>query len=319
MPEIVLPDLVFVVGWIAALGLLYVYDNTLHYAFVALASLLTFSVLGVHIDWGKGILKIDTTVRNALSDWAHGIERAMGEAFHETAVAWRLTWREIAAIPQDVLGMGHWLVHTFVPTYVHGVTDLIHPVVRDITKVERVTTTKVVRLTKTIEAKAAEAPAVAKRVAVAAVAATLPGVEVVPRIAWRDILHWKPNVNKRLTRLEALFGATAMGLAMANVLGIPSWKCLSKGPVGRMSRALCGLPSSFLNDLLGLIVDFAVIEDICQVIGWLSHGFTLIEKPLDEFVGVTEGALCHGDYSKPPTLTVPPLELTSTAFARLYL
>jgi hypothetical protein len=119
------------------------------------------------------------------------------------------------------------------------------------------------------------------------------------------------RLGKRLRKVEALLGATAMAAAMANVLGV-SARCLRSGNVGKVARAVCGLSREALNDLLGLLVDVLIVEDVCQVIVLLEDALSLVQGPLNDFVTVVDGALCHGDYGAAPDdpdvrLSLPPV------------
>ena len=118
-----------------------------------------------------------------------------------------------------------------------------------------------------------------------------------------------------MRRLEALLGAAAFAGLMANALGVTA-RCLRSGNVGRTARALCGMPKHALDDLLGLVIDFLVINDICQVIVLLNDAFALVEDQLAAFAGEVGGALCHGDYDGGPIVpvapfTAPPLQVQS--------
>jgi hypothetical protein len=120
------------------------------------------------------------------------------------------------------------------------------------------------------------------------------------------------QIRKRLRRLEGLLGVTGMAVAMAGVLGLgTNWRCLTRGNIGRVSRALCGLSAHALGDLLGLLADVIIVADICEVITLLNEGLTVIEGPLADLTSVAGAALCHGDYSAPAkmpavTLYLPP-------------
>src|SRR5207244_3718268 len=105
------------------------------------------------------------------------------------------------------------------------------------------------------------------------------GVFQLPR-AFRDFAKWKERVNKRLTKLEVAAGATAFAVLMANVLGV-SARCLRSGNIGKTARKLCGLSSTALNDLLGLLVDVVIFTDICKVIELLNEGLSIIEGPIE--------------------------------------
>ena len=110
------------------------------------------------------------------------------------------------------------------------------------------------------------------------------------------------QIKRRLRRVEALLGVTAFAAVMARVLRIPSPHCLTRGPIGKVARRLCGLGSEALNDLLSLLVDVVLVADICQVVNMLESGLEIIQGPLDDIVGVVGGSLCHGDYAAPPNV-----------------
>jgi hypothetical protein len=102
------------------------------------------------------------------------------------------------------------------------------------------------------------------------------------------------QLRKRIGLLEAGAGATAVAITMANVLGIPNWRCLTRGPLGRTARSLCGIPSSLLNDLLGLVADFFILENVCVMLPWLETAASEIGTPLVEVLTVVGAGLCGG-------------------------
>lgn len=272
--------LLYVVAWVVAIGLLWTWDATFHKLFAFLEDKLKFRIsVGfrhVTVNLGGWLGDLDDLARNELSAWALGSEIMVGKLLHALGWIFGSMTREIAAVSQDVLSLGHWIVHTWAPAYVHGITSLTHATTKVVSHVVHVTETKVIHTTKVIEAKvAAGVHAVARPAPIPwpthwdwinqhwkalehAVTAPLSGAVAIPG----GIVHELPvpfgttlrGLRKRLGRVEALLGATAMAVAIANVLGIPSWRCLTKGPIGRVSRALCGLDSSLLAALLAGIV-----------------------------------------------------------------
>jgi hypothetical protein len=117
---------------------------------------------------------------------------------------------------------------------------------------------------------------------------------------------------RRFRRVEALLGVTGLAAVMAGVLRIPSAKCLSQGPIGKVARALCGLSSSALEDLLGLLVDALILTDICAVIEALNAGVSLISPLIEDFVSGVDAVLCKEWSPRPPddhavTLSLPPV------------
>jgi hypothetical protein len=119
------------------------------------------------------------------------------------------------------------------------------------------------------------------------------------------------QIKKRIGLLEAGVGATAVAVALANVLGIPNPKCLTRGPIGRVARSLCGMPSGFLNELLGLVADFFILENVCVMLPWLETAASEIGTPLVELLTTVGAGLCHGSSApgalQGPTPSVPAL------------
>jgi hypothetical protein len=87
----------------------------------------------------------------------------------------------------------------------------------------------------------------------------------IPRV-WHGIDELKEsllNRTKRLTKVEALLGATALAAAMANVLGLRSARCLRDGNIGRAARAFCGLDRLVANALLA---DLALVAGTISIV-----------------------------------------------------
>jgi hypothetical protein len=118
--------------------------------------------------------------------------------------------------------------------------------------------------------------------------------------AWRGLTKRLLRIERRLSRLEVgVFGATAMAVAMANVLGV-SARCLRKGNVGRTARALCGLPTNLLNDLLGILADIWVVENVCVLLPFLETAVSKVGTPLVEALTVAGAGICKGHKAPPP-------------------
>jgi hypothetical protein len=101
-----------------------------------------------------------------------------------------------------------------------------------------------------------------------------------------------------------------MAVAMANVLGV-SAKCLRKGPIGKVSRSLCGIPTHLLDDLLGILADIWIVENVCVLLPFLETAASKIGTPLVEALTVAGAGICPGHSAPKPLLgpkaTVPDL------------
>lgn len=298
--------LVYLLGWVVALGLLYTWNATFHHIFAFIADALKFTIHiplhgNVTLNLGGWATDIDTLARNALSDWAVGCEIMVGKLWYVAGWTVYETVTEISKLAQDTLSLGHWIVHTAIPTYVDGVTHIIHSTTKVIHTTTTTVETKVTNLTRTVDTLARHSVTVLDR-EVAGIRERLWRDE---RLLHREAAHGIDDLENDLwklrRRVSVLTGATVFAAAMANVLGV-SARCLRKGNIGRVARSLCGLSSATLNDLLGLLVDVLIVEDVCQVIVLLEDALSVVQGPINGFVNVVGGALCHGDYDAPPKL-----------------
>jgi hypothetical protein len=320
-------------AWIVGWGLLIAWSNTFGMMLEGLANALRINAWRIHIDPAAKLREIDHAVVGVLQGYIAASDHAIGFWFHQSARLQGWITDETVKLAQDTLHLGQWLVHSYVPSVVHDATHLLgratHTLTHTVTRVERVVvhTPAVAKAA----AHAAVAPlyrtvaiphlgelqwihhhwkALTRAAAAAGSIALAPGLAI-PRV-WHgidELRHSRVISNQRLRRLEGLLGATAMAAAMANVLGLRNPNCLRKGPLGKVSRALCGLSANALNDVLGLLVDVLVISEICEVIPLMEQGFNVIAEPLAGLIGEAGAALCGGDFDAPPELAIRALSL----------
>jgi hypothetical protein len=320
-------------AWIVGWGLLIAWSNTFGMMLEGLANALRINAWRIHIDPAAKLREIDHAVVGVLQGYIAASDHAIGFWFHQSARLQGWITDETVKLAQDTLHLGQWLVHSYVPSVVHDATHLLgratHTLTHTVTRVERIVvhTPAVAKAA----AHAAVAPlyrtvaiphlgelqwihhhwkALTRAAATAGSIARSPGLAI--QKVWHgidELRHSRVISNQRLRRLEALLGATAMAAAMANVLGLRNPNCLRKGPLGKVSRALCGLSANALNDVLGLLVDVLVISEICEVIPLMEQGFNVIAEPLAGLIGEAGAALCGGDFDAPPELAIRALSL----------
>jgi hypothetical protein len=177
------------------------------------------------------------------------------------------------------------VTHSQVRTVTHTVT---HVITRQVVRVERTTVTRI----KSASAAVTHVTTV-----------DIPWLRARTR-SLEDEYH---ALAKRIAAgAKALPAAAVAALALAALAKIGAgWlKCSNWQKIG---RAGCRLPFHFLEDLLALVVDFVVLTDICEVVGWLEKGLAEVETPLKSLTHGLDKALCHGDYTAPKTLSVPTL------------
>lgn len=302
-------------GWALARGLLAAWTHTIGYLLQWLASELKFSIhtiVGtVSLDIGGPFRAADHAVIKALQAWVDGMDSLMGKFWHAMASVAEWTVAEFEAFADATVQGFTWLERVHLPKWAKAALIAAFPeayiarLVIDAVRKYALHPGKVVQI---IEHTVTHT--VVKTIH-AAGAIALPTPWAFPRFRrWeRDIAAWRHVTGKRLARLEALLAASGLALAVAKMLGLPNWRCLTKGPIGKVSRALCGMSGAALNDLLGLLADVVILTDICRVITLLEDGLGLIEPALTEFISGASAIACYGDSEAPPVLTGPALSL----------
>ena len=126
---------------------------------------------------------------------------------------------------------------------------------------------------------------------------------------WRGVSHRQARLNARLNRLAhevAGVGTAAFAATMlANLWGNSRSCNKSDGPIGRIARALCGLGTQALEDLLGLLADVLILENICTVITVLEDGLKFVQPELTAFIGTAEAQFVHCKYDLPANDPMP--------------
>lgn len=126
------------------------------------------------------------------------------------------------------------------------------------------------------------------------------------------------SIRRQLRTLtEATVGAGAAALVATALaqLGLSWIKCRNWK---RLGRGVCGLPTNWISDLLGLVTDFLVLTDICSVIPWLEDAFSATAAPLVSALTTAGAGICNPNAKHPPTMNAPappavPLYLTTLA------
>lgn len=261
-----------VITWIVWRAIKWSWINTVGAFLQFMGHLLQYDKGPVHIHWGDYFFDLNTRAIRWIRGEVEAQEYAIGWWWHQTTRIQGWIAHEIWAMARDAFHFGGWLVHTYIPTFTHGVTNVYHSatrtVVKQVTRVEHVTTTigRTVVIPNAGELQWIHKHwrALTRAVAAAGAIAAFPPL-VIPRIldGIHDLRARLNRHNLRLTRLEKLFGVAAFAALMANVLGLPNWRCLTRGNVGRFARALCGLDQLLANALLA---DLAIITGTLSIV-----------------------------------------------------
>lgn len=302
-------------GYCIARGLLACWTHSIGYMLNWLAGELKFSVsLGftkASVDLGGPFRTVDRLVITALQDWAAGLEAEVGYFWHGSATIAEWTAGQVSGLAHDTADTFEWLIHAHLPkisgqkiseTALRG---LIAKMIADaIPKVWP----KITKLTHVIEHTITHT---VTKVISSAGAIPIPNPWAFPRFHhwWHDLTKWREVTAKRLARLEKLLGVAGMAAVMANVLGLPNWRCLTRGNIGKTARHLCGLSPRALQDILGLLTDLLILADICHVIQLLEGGLSLVEPEITAFITGAEAVACYGTNAGPAALPLTPLAL----------
>ena len=83
--------------------------------------------------------------------------------------------------------------------------------------------------------------------------------------------------------------------------------------VGRVGNAVCGLPANLLDDLLGLLADYFILTNICDLLPILETVASDVGTPLVEALTAVGAGLCSGAEKAPP-LGLPALILPAVYY-----
>ncbi len=294
---------------------------------------LTFNVLGQAISLGGPFRRLDRSVQNAILGVAEAFDAQAGRFWHGAAILGEWIAKEIEHVAKSQYAFAEWVLHVHLPKWVkatveaalfaypferlikaavHTAVAALRPIVTSVTKTA---TTEVYRLPKQLrrEISADHVRIGALAAAVAALAGSLTwphGISLPnPGALWRGLTRRMARAERRLARLEALLGVAGFAAIMAKTLGIPNWRCLTRGPLGRLSRFLCGA-EKWLVDLriLGSVEAF-VVGDLCDFSALLIKATEEMRPALLQLVNVEDALVgCH-EYTAPPNLNLPALSL----------
>jgi hypothetical protein len=301
-------DLMVLLGWLVCLGLLWAWRHTIGAALRTAAGALDFKVLGKSIPLGAPLRELDDVVTSNLGAYANATHRAVGYFWNQAAQLQTWVGDEIAGIAEDTYGWATWLQHVHLPKWAKYaalaglpaallaklIAAEVRRVLPHVGKVAAGAATRVEVILdrpaiKRLEGEIADLrhwvvtrPAAVAATVTGAGAAALPNVHIFPRLHALDLARLRHN--KRIKRLEKIFAAAGAAAIMANALGLPNWRCITRGNLGRASRAICGLESGLFAALLAGLVIFETPLSIEE----LAHEYLEV---FDEVLGFVTGAV----------------------------
>jgi hypothetical protein len=338
-------DLILALGafllWIVCLGLLWGYEYTIGAWLQAIASVLSFRVLRVHVDLGGPVRGLDHAVRVTLSKGVSTADHAMGLFFHWASVliAWMGRFAMLSA--HDTLNLARWLAHVHIPDaakwaakvtfpvawltkliaqqvakalpkVVHIAKGAAHTAVTVVEKIPRSISNRLTKAEKRLVALAASIAALGGHVIHPGHTLTLPK-------SWYGLTKRLARLERRAHRLEGLFAAGVLAAAMANVFGVRASCLRGRGNVARLLRHVCGVPSWLLDLLIVGTVEAFIANDLCDFSDLLIAQAEALRPALMEFVDVENALLACSGVSAHRPLNLPPLSLppmpSASAFA----
>lgn len=307
--------LVALLGYLVARGLLATWTHSIGYMLEWLAGELSFTInLGfthAKLDIGGPFKAVDHQVIAALQSWAAGLENEVGYFFHGSERMLDFMAGQVQGLAGDAADTFEWLVHSYIPKVGHVAVADVLPFARLYKYIDSEIHRLVPELRTVTHTVTHEVTSTVTRVVHAAGSIAIPNPWAFPAFHrwWHDLTKWREVTQKRLARLEKLLGVAGMAAIMANVLGLKSWKCLTKGNVGKTARHLCGLSPAALNDLLGLLADLLILQNACDVITLLDKGAALIEPEITAFITGASAFACYGADAFPPPMPAVALSL----------
>lgn len=306
-------------------GMLAAWQSTLGALFEFLGSHLnfSFSVLGVHVplDIGAPFKYADHYIIIVMQKALNESEHLLAWSLHGMAVLAEWMTSETLSLATSVEQAFERLGHIHLPRWVKAAVGVAFPPALLFKSVRAAVAGELADLRGYVDARLRE---IERKIA-RDVKRTVPGVIVaIPGLraltheyrSLRDLIHAH---TRRLARLEKLLAASGLAIALANVLGLPNWRCLTRGNLGRTARHICGLSAGALENLLGLIADAVILTNICTAITLLQEGLALIQPAITAFIGGADAIACYGGNVAPPTMAVPALTLPGAVDATLHL
>jgi hypothetical protein len=126
---------------------------------------------------------------------------------------------------------------------------------------------------------------------------------------WRDLGGLKARLERIEKALDPAAIVALIGATIFTKFGLGWLRCNN---VGRMGRALCGLPLGLLDDLLALAIVPLIATDICDFADTIESLAQDFQPALMGLVDAEDALVgCHGA-TAPPVLTLPVLHLPPT-------
>jgi hypothetical protein len=318
IPELVLAVGLFfvVVGYVFARGALATWTHSFGFAFLWLGAALVIKIpiphfRDVRVDLGRPFRAVDHAVVTALQNWCAGAEITIGYLLHGMARLATMMGQAIDTLARETSETFEWLVHRHIPRWVRHAVELAFPLAWLHKIIAHAIRRAIPAVRKEIHTVRHEVTHEVTHIVRRAAPVVLPIPLGLPHIRAeiRGLTRRNLRINRRLHRLEKLLGVAAMAAAMANVLGLPNWRCLTRGNIGRAARHWCGLDKLLVDLLLLGSVEAFVATDMCEFTHLLGIAAKAQRPILMDLVSVENALIgCHGT-TKPAAFVLPAADL----------
>lgn len=266
--------LVALVGVIVARGLIATWTHSFGYLLEWLAGELKFSVgkgfAKVDIDLGGPFREADRLTLTALQNWEDGLEAEAAYFFHGSATLVEWTIGQVSGLADDTADAFDWLVHSFIPTFAHGVAKDFQPVAHLVRLIDSEINRLVHGVGQVIHVVEHDITHTITKVVHYAGSITLPNPWLFPRFKdwYHDILKWRLHVNLRLSRLEKLLGITGLAALITATFGAEITRFLRCKNTRGVAKSWC---AADLKGLLWLIAGALAVADSFSLIGFAHY------------------------------------------------
>jgi hypothetical protein len=316
VPEVALPELIFYALLFLALAFAWASRKLTQALFGNLISALQ-SIPAIGSTLAAPFQYIERAIIGACESIESGCDSLMGAAWHATARLLDWSWREIRshagaiaalATPIGLLIAGYHALRALI----HHLAGIGHVASAAVKTLER-EYHGIEHRVRAIEREIARGIGHDLRIQVKALEQEVTGLEqkVIPDIraiadtAEADVTALQQWVSKNavLVGTSILTGAVAWALGQ---LGLGGLRC--NGLLNSLKNRGCGLWNG-LEDILGLLVDTAVLLNVCDLIGPLEAVVSDVAAPVVVTLTDIGAGLCAGGIGAPPALPVPNLHL----------
>lgn len=255
---------------------------------------------------------VDRVISHALAVAALNSENACSWLWHTTG---RVFWWSVHETKALAIDTYHLFRHTVVVTIPNAArwsrreaVDAARRLVHRAEAEARAAEAELGHLAHVAEADATHALAAAEH--------ALGWAETEVGVLGRDLDALRARVGRIARQLSPAAIVALIGATIFNDLGLGWLRC---GQVGRLGRAVCGMPTRLLDDLLELFAGAVLFTSLCEVMPLLSTAVDEVGTGLVEALHATGLAVCGDRYPPAPAMPAVALALPATATVEISL